>query len=32
VLQYGPQAAVLEPEEIRLEIVRRLQAILERHA
>jgi proteasome accessory factor C len=32
VLQYGPEAAVLEPKEIRLEIMRRLQAILERHA
>jgi proteasome accessory factor C len=32
VLQYGPEAEVLAPEEIRLEIVRRLQTILERHA
>jgi proteasome accessory factor C len=31
VLQYGPEAEVLEPEEVRAEIVRRLQSILERH-
>jgi proteasome accessory factor C len=31
VLQYGPDAEVLGPEEIRIEIVRRLEAILEGH-
>ena len=32
VLQYGPEADVLAPEEIRREIMRRLQGILEKHA
>ncbi len=31
VLQYGPDAEVLGPEEVRLEIVKRLETILERH-
>jgi proteasome accessory factor C len=30
VLQYGPEAVVLEPEQVRFEVVRRLQRILEK--